>query len=54
MPSGIGEVNPDAKLQFLELCAGSHRLTDCAMEYGLAAHAFDAPKLNKITGRCKL
>ena len=31
------------KLHLLEVCAGSHRLTDTALEYGLQAVALDVP-----------
>lgn len=40
--SGLGEPSHDERLHFLELCAGSHRMTDCMLEYGLFAHAMDA------------
>ena len=43
--SDFGAVPDDKQLHFLELCAGSHRLTDVAGEYGLSALAMDAPHL---------
>ena len=45
--SGLDVPDETEKLQFLELCAGSHRLTDAALEYGYSALAMDVPSLNK-------
>lgn len=39
--NSYGVVHPEDHLHFLELCAGSHRLTDCALDLGLKAHAMD-------------
>lgn len=44
-PLGFGEVDQKMHLHFLELCAGSHRLSDVAMEYRLRALAMDVPGL---------
>ena len=41
---GFGPTREDEKLHLVELCAGSHRLTDSALEFGLAAMAFDVTK----------
>lgn len=38
---GFGPTREDEKLHLLELCAGSHRLTDSALEFGLSALALD-------------
>lgn len=39
---GYGDTPRQQGLHFLELCAGSHHLTDVALEFGLQAHAMDA------------
>ena len=41
---GFGEVDQKMHLHFLELCAGSHRLSDVAMEYKLRALAMDVSR----------
>lgn len=46
--SGYGVVDEGNHLQFLEICAGSHRLTDCALDLGLKAHAMDDPCLHYL------
>lgn len=44
-PQHWGFGDPDAPLHVLELCAGAHRITDVALEYGLCALAMDVPQL---------
>jgi hypothetical protein len=39
--SGYGETPQENRLDFLEICAGSHRLVDAAGEYGMRATALD-------------
>lgn len=46
--SGYGVVDEENHLHFLEICAGSHRLTDCALDLGLKAHAMDDPCLHYL------
>lgn len=41
---GFGEPSHGERLHFLELCAGAHRLTDTACEFGLNALAMDVPR----------
>lgn len=35
-------------LQFVEICAGAHRLTDAFSEYGYQCNAMDAPCLQNL------
>lgn len=48
---GFGDVTADQQLHFLEICAGSHRLTDSAIEHGMNAHAMDVALVKIIS--CK-
>ncbi len=41
-------MDPGEHLHFLELCAGSHRLTDVALEFGMRALAMDASHLQLV------
>jgi hypothetical protein len=38
---GYGATEPQQTLDFLEVCAGSHRITSAAAEFGLRATALD-------------
>ena len=38
---GYGSTEPQQALDFLEVCAGSHRITSAAAEFGLRATALD-------------
>ena len=40
---GFGTTDDDRALHFVEVCAGSHRLTDAALDCGLKGHALDVP-----------
>ena len=44
--SGLDVPDQGEHLHFLELCAGAHRLTDAATDYGYSALAMDVPSLN--------
>ena len=48
---GFGDVEVGAQLNFLELCAGSHRLADVALEFGLKSLAMDASCLDNCGDR---
>lgn len=39
--SGYGVTPAENQLQFLEICAGSHRITDAGQEYGIRGLAMD-------------
>lgn len=45
---GLGDVTEEQQLHFLEICAGSHRLTDAAIEHGMNAHAIDVSLLKIV------
>ena len=50
--SGFGDVDDIGPgLHFVELCAGSHRLTSVALEYNLKAIAMDAASLDEIKSK---
>lgn len=50
--SGFGDVDDIGPgLHFVELCAGSHRLTSVALEYNLKAVAMDAASLDEIKSK---
>ena len=42
---GYGEVSDEDGLLLLEVCAGCHRITTAAQEFGMPALAMDAPRL---------
>lgn len=44
---GFGEVGEDQALLLLEVCAGVHRITAAAEEFGMPALAMDAPRILK-------
>lgn len=41
---GYGEIADDEGLMLLEVCAGVHRITSAAQEFGMSALAMDAPR----------
>ena len=47
-PLGFGEIDEMMHLHFLELCAGSHRLSDVAAEFNLRALAMDVTHFQQV------